>query len=277
MEVPTDKAVQDVKDAIDQILGDLPGDIETPIVTRIDVEGQAIMTFAVASADMSIEELSWFVDDTITRALQGKPGIGRVDRYGGADREIRVELDPVRLDSFGVTAGAVSAQLRETNADLGAGRGEIGDQEQAIRTLGDAASADSLADDHDRPPLRPLCAPRRSRRGRSTPTRSSARSRASTATRSSPSPCSAPRARARSASPKPSTPRSTASGPRTRTSAITLVDDTVYYTYGNYEAALHTLIEGAILAVLVVLLFLRNWRATLITAVALPLSAIPTF
>jgi multidrug efflux pump subunit AcrB len=68
MEVPTDKAVQDVKDAIDQIRGDLPGDVEAPVVSRIDVEGQAIMTFAVSAPDMTIEELSWFVDDTITGA-----------------------------------------------------------------------------------------------------------------------------------------------------------------------------------------------------------------
>ncbi len=146
MEVPTDKAVQDVKDAIDQIIGDLPGDVETPVVTRIDVEGQAIMTFAVASPNMSIEELSWFVDDEIKRELQGLRGIGRIDRYGGADREIRVELDPTKLNSHGITAADVSRQLRATNADLGSGRSEVGSQEQAIRTLGDAESADKLAD-----------------------------------------------------------------------------------------------------------------------------------
>jgi len=145
MEVPTDQAVQDVKDAIDQILGDLPGDVETPIVQKIDVEGQAIMTFAVSSPDMSIEELSWFVDDVVTRGLQGKPGVGRVDRYGGADREIRVVLDPLKLDSFGITAAQVSQQLRATNANIGSGRAKIGEGEQAIRVLGDAAAAEELA------------------------------------------------------------------------------------------------------------------------------------
>jgi multidrug efflux pump subunit AcrB len=75
--------VQDTKDAIDQIRGDLPAEVETPIVARIDVEGQAILTYAVSSPDKTLEELSWFVDDTVTRALQGRPGIGRVDRYGG--------------------------------------------------------------------------------------------------------------------------------------------------------------------------------------------------
>ena len=104
MEVPTEKAVQDSKDAIDRIIGNLPGGVESPVVTRIDVEGQAILTYAVTAPNMSIEELSWFVDDTITRALQGRPGIGRVDRYGGAEREVRVELDPLRLGSYGITA-----------------------------------------------------------------------------------------------------------------------------------------------------------------------------
>jgi multidrug efflux pump subunit AcrB len=124
MEVPTDKAVQDVKDAIDQIVGDLPGGIEAPVVTRIDVEGQAIMSFAVSSPAMSIEELSWFVEDVVKRGLQGQPGVGRVDRYGGADREIRIVLDPLRLDSFGITAAQVSQQVRATNANIGSGRAE---------------------------------------------------------------------------------------------------------------------------------------------------------
>ena len=103
MEVPTEQAVQDVKDAIDKIVGDLPGDVETPVVSRIDVEGQAILTFAVSAPNMTMEELSWFVDDKIKRSLQGQRGIGRIDRYGGADREIRIELDPVKLNAQGIT------------------------------------------------------------------------------------------------------------------------------------------------------------------------------
>ncbi|MEO6299926.1 MAG: efflux RND transporter permease subunit, partial [Paracoccaceae bacterium] len=145
MEVPTDKAVQDTKDAIDRIKGNLPADVDAPTVTRIDVEGQAIMTFAVSAPAMTFEEMSWFVDDTIKRGLQGLPGVGRIDRYGGADREIRVELDPVKLDSFGITAQAVSTQLKLTNTNLGGGRADFGNGEQAIRTMGDAATAAKLA------------------------------------------------------------------------------------------------------------------------------------
>jgi multidrug efflux pump subunit AcrB len=276
MEVPTDQAVQDVKDAIDQILGDLPGDVETPIVQKIDVEGQAIMTFAVSSPEMSIEELSWFVDDVVTRGLQGKPGVGRVDRYGGADREIRVVLDPLRLDSFGITAAQVSQQLRATNANIGSGRAKIGQGEQAIRVLGDAAAAEELA-------ATTIALPggrfvRLGDLGEVVDTYEELRSfsrfngdqvvtfavfRAKGASEVSVAELvDAELAAIRAAHPGVT---------------ITPVDDTVFYTYGNYEAALHTLIEGALLAVLVVLLFLRNWRATMIAAVALPLSAIPTF
>lgn len=276
MEVPTDKAVQDVKDAIDQIVGDLPGGIEAPVVTRIDVEGQAIMTFAVSSPAMSIEELSWFVEDVVKRGLQGKQGVGRVDRYGGADREIRIVLDPLRLDSFGITAAQVSQQVRATNANIGSGRAEIGSGEQAIRVLGDAAAADELAsttislpsgrfvrlgdlgnvqDTYEK--LRSFSRFNGDQVVTFSVFRAKGASEVSVAEQ-----VNAELAAIRAANPDV---------------AITPVDDTVFYTYGNYEAALHTLVEGALLAVLVVLLFLRNWRATLIAAVALPLSAIPTF
>ncbi len=276
MEVPTEKAVQDAKDAIDQIQGDLPGGIETPIVTRIDVEGQAIMSFAVSAPSMSIEELSWFVDDKITRKLQGRPGVGRVDRYGGADREIRVELDPVRLDSFGITAQAVSAQLSATNTNQGAGRSEIGTGEQAIRTLGDAATVEGLASTTIALPSGRFV--RLSDLGTVLDTFEELRS---FSRYNGEQVVTMAVFRAKGASEVSVAEVVNASLAEIRTTypevAITPVDDTVFYTYGNYEAALTTLVEGAILAVLVVLAFLKNWRATLIAAVALPLSAVPTF
>jgi multidrug efflux pump subunit AcrB len=276
MEVPTDKAVQDVKDAIDQIQGDLPGDVEAPIVTRIDVEGQAIMIFGVSAPDMALEELSWFVDDKITRSLQGRPGVGRVDRYGGAEREIRIELDPVKLDSFGITASAVNAQLRATNTDLGAGRARIGSSEQAIRTLGDAATAESLAKTTIALPSGRFV--RLGDLGEIVDTYQELRS-FSRMNGEQVVTFAVFRAKGASEVSVAETVNQVLDKIRAENPevAISLVDDTVFYTYGNYEAALHTLIEGAILAVLVVLAFLKNWRATLIAAVALPLSAVPTF
>ncbi|MES2815611.1 MAG: efflux RND transporter permease subunit [Pseudomonadota bacterium] len=276
MEVPTDKAVQDVKDAVDQIRGDLPGGIEAPIVTRIDVEGQAIMTFSVTAPDLTMEEISWFVDNTVTRALQGKPAIGRVTRIGGADREIRVELDPVRLDSYGVTAQAISAQIAQTNANLGAGKVNLGEGEQVIRTLGDQGTVESLANT-------PIALPsgrfvKLSDLGQVVDSyeelksfsringepgvtflvfRSKGASEVSVAEITN-------EVVADLAQQHPNV-------------GITMVDDSVFYTYGNYTSAIHTLLEGGLLAILVVLAFLRNWRATLISAIALPLSAVPTF
>ena len=276
MEVPGDKAVQDTKDAIDRIVGNLPGEVETPNVVKIDVEGQAILTFAVKSPELTFEELSWFVDNTVKRALQGRPGVGRIDRYGGADREVRVELDPAKLDSYGITALSVSQQVRATNTNAGSGRSEIGSAEQAIRTLGDEQTVEGLAST-------PIALPggrfvtladlgtvqdtfeelRSFSRLNGEPVVTFAVFRSKGASEVSVNTVVQEQITAlRAANPEVT---------------IEPVDDLVYFTYGNYEAAMHSLLEGALLAVIVVFLFLRNWRATFISAVALPLSAVPTF
>ena len=276
MEIPTDTAVQDTKDAVDRIIGELPSDVETPIVTRVDVEGQAIQTFSISSPAMTIEELSWFTDDTLTRALQGRPGVGRVDRYGGVNREIRVSLDPVLLGSYGITALAVSQQLAQTNADLGSGKTEFGSGEQAIRTLGNQQTVSGLANATIALPngrfvrladlgevIDGYAEPQSFVRLDGNPVVTMAVFRSKGASEVSVA----------------ETVATALDGVRAEHPevAITLVDDQVYYTKGNYQAALDTLIEGSLLAVLVVLIFLRNWRATLIAAVALPLSVVPTF
>ena len=276
MEVPTEQAVQDTKDAIDRIRSDLPANAEAPIVTKIDVEGQAIQTFAVSAPDMSLEELSWFVDDTVKRALQGQPGIGRVDRYGGAEREVRIELNPDKLNAYGITAASVNQQLRGTNVDLGSGRGQVAGAEQAIRVLGDKRDVAALADTtialpngrfvkiSDLGAIKDTYAePKSFSRFDDTPVVTFGVFRAKGASEVSVAETVAK-----------SLDKVRAESPNVQ---IELINDSVYFTYGNYEAAMHTLVEGALLAIAVVFLFLRNWRATLISAVALPLSAIPTF
>ncbi|MDW9902612.1 MMPL family transporter [Sinorhizobium meliloti] len=276
MEVPTTQAVQDVKDAIDRIRSDLPTSIEEPIVSKVDVEGQAIQTFSVSSPGMTLEELSWFVDDTIKRAIQGQTGIGRVDRYGGSDREVRVELDEDRLNSFGISAADVNAQLRRMNMDLGSGRGQVGGSEQAIRTLGDTRDVTALAGTMISLPNGRFV--RLSELGKVIDTYEEPNS----FSRFNGQPgvtFAVFRAKGASEVSVAETVGKTLDEIRAKHPdvSIEMVDDSVYFTYGNYEAAIHTLIEGAVLAVIVVMLFLRNWRATLISAVALPLSAIPTF
>jgi hydrophobe/amphiphile efflux-1 (HAE1) family protein len=276
LEINQDRALNDVKDAIDKIRLDLPRDINEPIVQRIDVEGQSILTFAASSPGMTLEQLSWHVDDVIKRQLQGQKGVGRVERYGGVDREIRILLDPDRLLAFGITAAEVNAQVRATNVDMGGGRGEVGGQEQAIRTLAGARKVEELADTKILLPRGRHV--RLSDLGRVIDDASEQRSFA----RLNGEPVvtfSVFRS-------KGSSELSVADvvdakvaelGKQYPDVRVTKIDDAVAYTRGNYTSAMETLIEGAVLAVLVVLIFLRNMRATLIAAVALPLSAIPTF
>ncbi|HET6321599.1 MAG TPA: efflux RND transporter permease subunit [Hyphomicrobium sp.] len=276
LEINQDRALNDVKDAIDKIRLDLPRDINEPIVQRIDVEGQSILTFAASSPGMTLEQLSWHVDDVITRELQGLKGVGRVERIGGVKREIRILLDPDRLLAFGITAAEVNNQVRATNVDLGGGRGEVGGQEQAIRTLAGARQVEDLANTQIvLPGGRQV---RLSDLGRVIDDASEQRSFARL---NSEPVVSFAVFRSKGASELSVSDVVIAKldelQKRNPDVRLTKIDDAVDYTRGNYKSAMETLIEGAVLAVLVVLVFLRNMRATLIAAVALPLSAIPTF
>ncbi len=277
LEVSSDRALNDVRDAIAKIRTDLPRGIDEPIIERIDVVGQSIQTFAVTAPSMTLEQLSWFVDDTIVRDIQGVAGVGRVERIGGVTREIRVNLDPDRLASLGITAGDFNAQLRATSADLAGGRGEIGGQEQAIRTLAAARTLPELEQTRIILPggrevrLKDLATvtdtyeePRAfARLNGATPVVSFAIYRAKGASDVS----VGDRVRDRLAALEAAHPDV----------AITKIDDSVRATRGSYVSAMHSLIEGAVLATLVVLLFLGDWRATLLAAIALPLSIIPAF
>ena len=143
--VDIDRALNDVKDQIAKIRTDLPRTIDEPIISRIDIEGLPIVTYAASAPGLSVEQLSWFIDDTVARDLQSINGVGEVKRFGGVDREIRVALDPEKLLALGVTAATVNEQVRADNVDLGGGRGELAGQEQAIRTLAGARKLEDLA------------------------------------------------------------------------------------------------------------------------------------
>ncbi len=276
LEVNSDRALNNVKDAVAKVRAELPRTIEEPIIQRVDIAGLPIVTYAVSAPGLSLEELSWFVDDVAARALQGLRGVGQVQRIGGVDREIKVELDPDRLRSLGVTAGDVSRQLRATNVDVGGGRAEIAGQEQTIRTLGGGKSVADVADTSiaisggRRVRLSDLATitdsaaeQRRFARQNGRPVVAFGIVRSTGASDATVAALVAAKVEAlRKLNPNVS---------------IDLIDTYVDYTLGNYESAMHTLIEGALLSILVVFIFLRDMRATLITALALPLSVIPTF
>ncbi|QQP91429.1 efflux RND transporter permease subunit [Skermanella sp. TT6] len=277
LEVDTDRAVNDVKDAIAKIRADLPRTIDEPIIERIDVEGQAIQSYAASAPGMTLEQLSWFVDDVVRRKLQGLKGVGRIDRIGGVEREIQIQLDPDRLMSLGITAADVNRQLRATNIDLGGGRGELGGQEQAIRTLAGARTLDDLR--QTRIVLPGGREVRLSDLGEVVDSYEEPRSFAKLNGEQQVVSFSVFRSKGASNVEvarvvEAELARLSEAHPDV---SYTLIDDTVDYIEGNYEAAMGTLLEGAALAIIVVLVFLRDWRATLIAAVAMPLSIIPAF
>ncbi|RME16614.1 MAG: efflux RND transporter permease subunit, partial [Alphaproteobacteria bacterium] len=276
IETPTDRALNDVKDAVSRIRQDLPETISEPIVKREELIGKPIQIYTVADPTLTIEGLSKFADDVIARRLLGLKGVGGVVRIGGADRVIRVDLDPDRLLSLGITAADVSRQLRATNANMGGGRGDLAGIEFSLRVLGDAPDVAALA-------ATPITLPtgqklRLEQLGRVSDGSAEARDFATLDGR----PVVALAVyRASGASDLDTAERVSAELERLRArypgAVIEKIDDSTTYTAGTFESAMQTLYEGMALAVLVVFAFLRNMRATIIAATALPLSILPAF
>ena len=139
------QALEDVRDAIDRIRIDLPQNIDEPVICRVNTIGGAVLTYAVLSKHMAPDELSWFVDDTVRKALFDVPGVGQVTRIGGFDREIRVDLRPDALQAYGLTAGTLSDQLARIQVERPGGRTTLGGSEQSVRTVATVRSAAELA------------------------------------------------------------------------------------------------------------------------------------
>ncbi len=276
LETNTDRALNDVKDAITRVRSNLPQNVNEPLIQRVDVIGLPIVTYAAISPGKTPEQLSYFVDDVVKRALQGVRGVAQVERIGGVEREILVSLDPDRLQAAGLTAVNVSQILRGTNVDLAGGRAEIGKNDQAIRTLAGAKTLNDLAGTMI--PLFGGGEVRLDDLGTVTDTIADRR----TFARLNGEPVVALGIK-RS---KGASDVVVAAAVQKRIDALKgaypdvdlkLIDTSVEFTKGNYEAAISTLFEGAILAVIVVLLFLRDIRATIIAAISLPLSIFPAF
>jgi multidrug efflux pump subunit AcrB len=276
LEKPVQEAVDDVRSAVSRVRADLPSDLRDPIISKLELAGQPVLAFTIASRRMDEEALSWFVDNEVSRKLLAVPGVGAVNRVGGVSREIRVAIDPVRLQALGVTAADISRQLRQVQQDTAGGRTDVGGGEQPVRTVATVQSAreigaipialgggrtvklsdvadvtDTIAEPRAAALLdgKPVVGFEVARsRGESEVTVGAAIQRALTELK--------------------------AQHPDIE---LTQAFDFVTPVQEEYEGSLKLLYEGAILAVIVVWLFLRDWRATFVSAVALPMSVIPAF
>jgi multidrug efflux pump subunit AcrB len=276
LEKPVQEAVDDVRSAVARVRADLPSDLRDPIVNKLDLASQPMLAFTIASKRMDDEALSWFVDNEISRKLLAVRGVGAVNRVGGVTREIRVALDPGKLQALGATASDISRQLRQVQTEAAGGRADVGGGEQPMRTLATVKTAREIGlleialADGRRIKLEDVATvsdtvaePRAAAllNGRPVVGFEVARSRGESEVTVG---AAVNRALAELKAAHPDI-------------ELTQAFDFVTPVEEEYDASLHLLYEGAALAVFVVWLFLRDWRATFVSAVALPMSVIPAF
>jgi HAE1 family hydrophobic/amphiphilic exporter-1 len=302
------KASDDVRAKVDQTRAQLPREVDEPIVQRLEIDSAPIITYAVEAPGMSTEELSWFIDNDLSRRLQGQEGVAAIGRIGGVNREINVILDPVRMAAAGVTAPQVNQALTTVSTDVPGGRVQIGGREQTVRVLGAAVTVDQV---------RNLTIPVGARAVRlgdvaevgdgTAEIRSFARlngrpvvgfqvqktkeasdveveTKVDKALKDLTEVHKTTRMERMQnlwAAKDPVTHKrpvlADEKQPEFKGVKIEKIFSRVTETRNSYESTLHTMLEGMLLASLVVWLFLRDWRATAITALAMPTSLIPTF
>ncbi|MBN9475681.1 MAG: RND transporter [Bordetella sp. SCN 67-23] len=276
LEKPLQEAVDDVRSAVSRVRADMPADLRDPIINKVDLAGQPVLAFTVRASSMDDEALSWLVDNDVARKLLNVPGVGAVNRVGGVTREIRIALDPQRLQALGASAADISRQLRQVQRESSGGRTDIGDSEQPVRTLATVGTAEELAS------LRLVLSDGRPiRLSDVASVTDTIAERRSAALLDGQPVVGFEVARSRGAS-----ELDVAAGVQRALDELKAQHADLQITESfnfvtpvqeEYDGSMRLLYEGALLAVLVVWLFLRDWRATMISAVALPLSVIPAF
>ena len=276
LEKPVQEAVDDVRSAVARVRADLPADVRDPIISKVDLAGQPIFAFTLSSPRMDAEALSWFVDNDVSRKLLSVRGVGAVNRVGGVTREVRVALDPSRLQALGATAADISRQLKQVQTESAGGRTDLGGSEQSVRTLATVKSAEELGR------LELALSDGRRIRLDQVATVSDTTAAARSAALLDGKPVvgfEVARSRGESEVTVGAAVQAALAELKLQHPDLVLTEafNFVKPVKEEYDASLALLYEGGILAVFVVWLFLRDWRATFVSAVALPLSVIPAF
>jgi len=272
----SEEALNEVRNAVDSAKANLPASMNSPTVSKVTFAGSSMMTYVVESGSMSEEELSWFVDNDVAKTLQAVKGVSKVERVGGVDREVHVDLDPTLMAGLGVTLSDVSKQLKAVQKDSSGGRGEVGNKVQSLRTLGAVHTANEIAS-----LTIPLLDGRRVRIDQIARISDTHAEISTLAYRDGKPVIGFQITRSKdysdvgvAQSVRAAVKKFSSANPGVK---ITEASNTVEPILDNYRGSMYLLLEGALLTIFVVWLFLRNWRATLISAAALPLSILPTF
>ena len=276
LEKDIQEAVDDVRSAVGEVRGDLPAAANDPIITKVSTAGFPVVTYSVTGDNMSIEDLSWFVDDTITKRLSDIQGVSAISRIGGLEREITIAADPITLSGLQLSIAQLSQQIAGIQQDSAGGEAEVGNTTQTIRVLGAVERARELNDLQIAVPTGGTQA-----LGRMAEITDGAADPRSVAKLDGETVVAFNITRSRGASEVEVTKKVDEAlaqlSAEMNNIRVEKVYDRATPIAEDYEASLKMLIEGGILAVIVVFLFLRNIRATIVAAVALPLSVIPTF
>ena len=276
LEKPVQEAVDDVRSAVSQVRADLPTDLRDPEISKLNVASTPILSYTISAANMDDEALSWFIDNDLTKKLLNVKGVGLVSRVGGVNRQIKVELDPAKLQALNATVADISHQLKLSQMDAAGGRTKLGGSEQPVRTVATVSSAEALSDielamsDGRKIKLNQVAKV----------TDSFAEPRSAALLDGKPVVgFEISRSKGASEVEVGAGVEKAFTELKLKYSDIVLTEafNFVQPVKDEYQASLTMLIEGGLLAVLVVFIFLRNFRATFICAVALPLSVIPAF
>ena len=276
LEKPVQEALDDVRSAVSKVRPDMPGDLREPVVTKLDLAASPILALTAASNKRDNEALSWFVEDAVAKRLMSVRGVGAVNRVGGVSRQINIDLDPLKLEALGASATDISRQLSEMQRESAGGRTDLGSGEQPVRTLGTVPDVEDM-----RRIELTLAGGRRIRLDQIAKINDAIAEPRALALLNGKPVVSFEVTRSRGASEV-----EVGAGVQKALQEIQAANPDVEFTEAfnfvkpvaeEFQGSMTMLYEGGLLAVLVVWLFLRDWRATFVSAVALPLSVIPAF
>lgn len=271
-----DLAAQDVRDRVQATLSKLPDEVETPVVEKFDIGAAPIITLALAGP-LPVDELTRIADDIVKPALQRQPGVGSIDIVGGREREIQLVVDPQRLRGYGLAISDVSQALKAQSLDVPGGRSTDSGRERVVRLTSEAKSVEDIRNiiitSAAGSPIRVrdiaevVDGP------------AEQRSSAKSGERSAVAMVVRKQSGSNTVQVADLVKESLDEINKTMPAGVQVetVTDNARFIRSSIHAVQEDLILGGVLAVLIVLVFLRNLRSTFVAAIALPVSVVGTF